>query len=198
MKKILLTVAVAISGIFAFVSCGTNKKPATTAIKASDIYAFEVEDIEGNPFRMADLKGKRVMIVNVASNCGFTGQYEPLQKLYETYKDKDFVIIGFPANNFMGQEPGTNEEILEFCTSTYSVTFPMMSKISVTGSEQHPLYSWLTQQELNGIESSSVRWNFQKYLISEEGKLVGVAYSRESPDSERIIKWIEEGVSPGF
>ncbi len=164
----------------------------------TDFYAFTVTDIDGNPFRMKELKGKKVMIVNVASKCGFTPQYEPLQALYEKYRERNFVIIGFPANNFMSQEPGTEEEIKEFCSSKYSVSFPMMWKISVKGNDQHPLYAWLTKKSLNGAEDTSVKWNFQKYLISEEGKLVGVAYSREDPGSERIIRWIEEGVKPGF
>jgi glutathione peroxidase len=181
-------------------SCGSNKQTTShkKSMKAKDIYGFEVTDIDGKPYKFADLKGKKVMIVNVASKCGFTPQYEPLQVLYETYSAKGFVVIGFPANNFMSQEPGTDAEIKEFCSSTYNVTFPMMSKISVKGEDIHPLYAWLTSKELNGVEETSVKWNFQKYMISEDGKLVGVAYSREAPGSERIVKWIEEGVAPGF
>ena len=110
------------------------------------------------------MKGKKVLVVNTASKCGFTPQYEDLEKLYKEFKDQGLVIIGFPANNFMHQEPGTNEEIKSFCTLNYGVTFPMMSKISVKGNNKEPIYQWLTQKELNGEENSSVKWNFQKYL----------------------------------
>lgn len=201
MKKIALILTSFVLVMIAVLSCGSNKKSSASAGKETvsrDFYSFEVADIDGNKFSMADLKGKKVMVVNVASKCGFTPQYEQLQALYEKYSDKGFVIIGFPANNFMSQEPGTEMEIKEFCTSKFNVTFPMMSKISVKGEDIHPLYSWLTRKELNGVEDSSVKWNFQKYFISEDGKLAGMAYSRERPDSERIIKWIEQGIAPGF
>ena len=130
------------------------------------------------------------MIVNTASKCGLTPQYEKLEALYKTYGDKDFVIIGFPANNFMNQEPGTEAEIKDFCTLNYGVTFPMMSKISVKGDDMHPLYQWLTDKEKNGFEDSSVSWNFQKYLIDENGNLVKVIKPRTSPDDESIIAWL--------
>jgi glutathione peroxidase len=155
------------------------------------LHDFTVKNIDGSDFKLSQLKGKKVMVVNVASKCGFTPQYEDLQALYEKYKDKNFVIVGFPANNFMGQEPGTNAEIKEFCTSKYGITFPMMEKISVKGSDIHPLYVWLTQKSQNGLMDSEVKWNFQKYLIDENGKLVDVVYSREKPNSEKVIKWIE-------
>ena len=201
MKKIALIFTSSVLVMIAVISCGSNKKSAASAGKETvsrDFYSFVVTDIDGNKFSMADLKGKKVIIVNVASKCGFTPQYEQLQALYEKYSSKGLVIVGLPANNFMSQEPGTDSEIKEFCTSKFNVTFPMMSKISVKGEDIHPLYSWLTKKELNGVADSGVKWNFQKYLVSEEGKLVGIAYTRESPDSERIIKWIEQGVSPGF
>lgn len=132
------------------------------------------------------------MIVNVASKCGFTPQYEQLEKIYETYKDKNFIIIGFPANNFKKQEPGSNEEIKEFCSLTYGVSFPMMSKISVKGDDIHPLYKWLTTKDLNGTSDSTVKWNFQKYLIGEDGKIDEVINPWVEPDSKKIIKWIEK------
>ena len=157
------------------------------------IYQFKVDDINGENFDLADLKGKKVMVVNTASKCGLTPQYEGLQALYEKYKDKNFIIVGFPANDFMKQEPGTDEEIASFCEKNYGVTFPMMSKISVKGKNIHPLYSFLTLAELNGHSDNEVSWNFQKYLIDEEGKLVEVISPRTSPDDKKIIAWIEGG-----
>lgn len=153
-------------------------------------YDFTVSDISGNEFPLVNLKGKKVLVVNTASKCGFTPQYEGLQQLYETYGDKDFVVIGFPANNFARQEPGTNEEIALFCSSNYDVTFPMMGKISVKGDDQHPLYRWLTTKSENGVEDSKVSWNFQKYLIDENGQLVGSMAPSKKPDDQEIIDWI--------
>jgi glutathione peroxidase len=155
------------------------------------LYDFTVTTLEGEAFDMSQLKGKKVLIVNTASKCGFTPQYEGLQKLYEQYGGKDFVVIGFPANNFMRQEPGSNEEIREFCTVHYGVTFPMMAKISVKGRDIHPLYQWLTKKELNGFRDSKVKWNFQKFLVDEEGRLVGMFPSKTKPLSEGIVNWIE-------
>lgn len=154
-------------------------------------YDFSVKAIDGTNYSLSQLKGKKVMVVNTASKCGFTPQYETLQKVYSDYKDKNFVIIGFPANNFGSQEPGTNAEIRNFCTEKYNVTFPMMEKISVTGNDINPLYKWLTSKSENGVMDSEVKWNFQKYLIDEKGNLVDVVMSKEKPDSERIIKWIK-------
>jgi glutathione peroxidase len=198
MRNLLLITLTAIAGWITSISCGYDQKSTYQEMKDTSFYSFEVTDIDGNPFRFSELKGKKVMIVNVASKCGFTPQYEKLQALYEKYSDTGFVIIGFPANNFLSQEPGTDAEIKEFCTSKYNVTFPMMSKISVKGADQHPLYAWLTNKSLNGVEDSKVKWNFQKYLISEDGKLAGLAYSAEDPGSERITAWIEKGIAPGF
>ena len=158
----------------------------------NNIYSYKVKDINGEEFDFASLKGKKVMIVNTASKCGFTHQYEDLQKLYEKYKDSNFVIIGFPANNFKKQEPGTNKEILEFCSLEYGVTFPMMAKISVEGDNIEPIYKFLTSKELNGVENSSVRWNFQKYLINEDGTLFDYYSPWRNPDVRGIIDWIEK------
>lgn len=154
------------------------------------IYDFKVTDIDGNEFNLASLKGKKVMIVNTASKCGFTPQYEELEKLYKTYKDSNFVIIGFPSNDFMSQEPGSNEEIKAFCSKNYGVSFPMMSKIEVKGKDKHPLYQFLTEKSKNGYSDNSVKWNFQKYLINEEGKLVKVITPSTKPLSEEIVGWI--------
>lgn len=155
------------------------------------LYDFKVNSIDGTSFDLSSLKGKKVLVVNTASKCGLTPQYTTLQKLYDTYKDRNFVIIGFPANNFLGQEPGTNAEIKEFCTINHGVTFPMMSKISVKGDDIDPLYRWLTSKSLNGVLDADVQWNFQKFMIDEQGKLVGFASPRDKPDSEKIINWIE-------
>jgi glutathione peroxidase len=152
-------------------------------------YDFKVKTIDGNDFNLGTLKGKKVMVVNTASKCGFTPQYKDLEELYEQY-GKQLVIIGFPANNFANQEPGTAGEIKQFCTENYNVTFPMMEKISVRGKDMHPLYQWLTTKELNGVMDSEVKWNFQKYLIDENGKLVDVLYSKEKPGSEKVITWL--------
>jgi len=159
-------------------------------IAQNNFYDFVVKDIDGKDFPLDQLKGKKVMVVNTASKCGLTPQYEELEKLYKEYSDKNFVIIGFPANNFMNQEPGTEAEIKSFCTLNYGVTFPMMSKISVKGDDMHPLYQWLTEKEKNGFEDSSVKWNFQKYLIDESGNLVKVVSPRTKPYDDSIIAWL--------
>ena len=156
------------------------------------IYQFTVEDINGKPFALADLKGKKVMIVNTASKCGLTPQYKELEALYQQYKDRDFIIIGFPANNFLGQEPGSNKQIALFCNINYGVTFPMMSKISVKGKNMHPLYQFLTQKSKNGVEDSKVKWNFQKYLIGRDGKLEKVIDPKTLPSSDEVKQWIEK------
>lgn len=153
-------------------------------------YDFTVQTLEGDAFSLSSLKGKKVMVVNTASKCGLTPQYEQLEAVYKKYGGDDFVIIGFPANNFMKQEPGTADEIREFCTKNYGVTFPMMAKISVKGDDMSPLYQWLTQKEKNGFEDSKVKWNFQKYLIDEKGNLVKVIPPKTKPNDEEIIAWI--------
>lgn len=167
--------------------------PFTIFSQTSNFYSFRIKTLEGNDFNLDSLKGKKVMVVNTASKCGYTPQYKDLQELYEQYSRK-LVIIGFPANNFGNQEPGTALEIRQFCTDNYNVTFPMMEKISVRGEDIHPLYKWLTSKEENGVMDSEVKWNFQKYLIDEEGNLVDVLYSKEKPGSEKVISWLN---SPG-
>ncbi|MDF2436300.1 MAG: glutathione peroxidase [Bacteroidota bacterium] len=162
------------------------------SVNAQSFYDLKSKTIDGKDFNFSELKGKRVMIVNTASKCGFTPQYEDLEKLYKTYKDQNFVIIGFPANNFGHQEPGTNSEIKEFCMKNYGVSFQMMEKISVKGDDIDPVYKWLTEKSLNGKMDSSVKWNFQKYLVDEKGNLVDVAYSTEKPDNDKIVNWIKK------
>jgi glutathione peroxidase len=167
----------------------TIMMPMAIFSQNSGFYDFKVKTLEGADFDLSSLKGKKVMVVNVASKCGNTPQYKDLEELYEKYQG-ELVIIGFPANNFGGQEPGTAAEIREFCSKNYGVTFPMMEKISVKGDDIHPLYKWLTSKKENGIMDSNVTWNFQKYLIDENGKLVDVIYSKEKPSSDRVIEWI--------
>lgn len=157
----------------------------------SSLHDFTVTDIEGKQFDLSSLKGKKVLIVNTASKCGLTPQYEQLQKIYDTYGGDEFVIIGFPANNFNEQEPGSNEDIAQFCQRNYGVSFPMMSKISVKGDDMHPLYQWLTQKTKNGVLDSEVSWNFQKYLIDEKGQLVKMVEPKVKPDDEMIVSWIQ-------
>ncbi|PKP09109.1 MAG: glutathione peroxidase [Bacteroidetes bacterium HGW-Bacteroidetes-4] len=156
------------------------------------LHQFKTSTLEGEDFDLASLKGKKVLVVNTASKCGLTPQYADLEVLYKKYGGDKFVIIGFPANNFMKQEPGTHEEIREFCTRNYGVTFPMMEKISVKGDDMHPIYQWLTQKVQNGVMDSEVGWNFQKYMIDEDGQLVGFLKPRETVDSEKLISWLEE------
>ncbi len=155
----------------------------------SGFYDFKVKTLEGEDFDLASLKGKKVMVVNTASKCGYTPQYKDLEELHKQY-GSELVIIGFPANNFLNQEPGSALEIRQFCTDNYNVSFPLMEKISVKGDDMHPLYKWLTSKELNGVMDSDVRWNFQKYLIDENGKLIDVLYSKEKPGSEKVIAWL--------
>ncbi len=157
----------------------------------SGFYSLKTTTLEGEPFDFASLKGKKVMVVNTASKCGLTPQYEQLEALYKQYGPTGFVIIGFPANNFLKQEPGTANEIREFCQRNYGVTFPMMNKISVKGDDMDPVYKWLTQKALNGVMDTEVGWNFQKYLIDEQGRLVDMVPPRDKPDSEKIISWLK-------
>ena len=157
---------------------------------SDSIHQFTTNDLSGKDFDLGTLKGKKAMIVNTASKCGLTPQYKQLQAIYETYGSDGFVIVGFPANNFMAQEPGSDAEIVDFCEANYGVTFPMMSKIDVVGEEMHPIYKFLTQKEKNGLMDSKVTWNFQKYLLNEEGILEKVIDPRTSPDDPEVIDWI--------
>ncbi len=177
------------------ISCNSQQKvdnSSETPVEKQSIHSFEVTDLSGASFSFESLKGKKVLVVNTASKCGLTPQYEGLQELYETYKDQNFTIVGFPANNFLKQEPGSDSDIQEFCKKNYGVTFPMMSKISVKGGNIHPIYQFLTQREKNGVEDSKVSWNFQKYMIDEEGFLVGHFSPKTQPQDEKIIAWITE------
>lgn len=196
MKKIVLL----FSGICLMFSCQNQaqNQPASSlestpvsAMKKASIHSFMVTDLSDQKFSFADLKGKKILIVNTASKCGLTPQYKELEELYEKYKDKNFIIVGFPANNFASQEPGTNEEIGEFCKKNYGVTFPMMGKVSVKGADMCELYKFLTRKAINGVQDSEVEWNFQKYLINENGELVKVIKPQTTPMSPEITNWIE-------
>ena len=157
--------------------------------KPMPIYDIIINDIEGKEINLNDFKGKYVLFVNVASNCGFTRQYKDLQTLYDKYKD-ELVVLGVPCNQFGGQEPGDEEQISIFCSEKYNVTFPMTEKIAVRGSNQHPLYKWLTSKDLNGRKNSSVKWNFQKYLVDKDGNLIDYWYSLTNPTSSKITNYI--------
>jgi len=159
-------------------------------VQSQSIYSISLKGISGEDIDLNDFKGKKILFVNVASKCGFTPQYEKLQELHEKYSDK-LVIIGLPCNQFKDQEPGTHEEILQFCRLNYGVTFQLTEKINVKGPDQHPLYSWLTRKELNGVKDSEVKWNFQKYLVDEEGNFMDMFYSVTSPMSNKITSLLK-------
>jgi glutathione peroxidase len=159
---------------------------STLLAGSKNIYQFKVDGIDGKQIAFEDYKGKYILVVNTASNCGYTPQYEGLEALYNAHKDK-LVVIGFPANNFGGQEPGSNEEIKTFCKKNYGVTFPMAKKISVKGSDQHALYKWLCSKAENGVSNNDVKWNFTKFLIDKEGNLVKMFGSSVSPNDEAIV-----------
>lgn len=178
MKKLFLTIA----AIFGLITLNAQEM---------NLHNFTVTDIDGNTFDLSQLKGKKVLVVNTASECGLTPQYETLEEVYQQFGTENFTIIGFPANNFGSQEPGSNETIKAFCSKNYGVSFPMMAKISVKGKDQHELYQWLTQKEKNGVEDAEVSWNFQKFMIDENGNYVGMVSPRESPASDEIINWIQ-------
>ena len=167
-----------------------NTDTPTTILSKETIYQFKTKDLDGNDFDFASLKGKKILIVNTASECGLTPQYKDLEAIYKKYSDKNFVIVGFPANNFGSQEPGSNKDIAAFCQQNYGVTFPMMSKISVKGKDMNEIYQFLTQKSKNGLQDSDVEWNFQKYLINEKGELVKVLSPRVLPTDQEIIDWI--------
>lgn len=189
---------IALTALFSLISCKneaqTNAKPdliiKTETMEKENIYQFKVTNLSGEVFDFASLKGKKILVVNTASKCGLTPQYKDLEAIYKKYKDKNFVIIGFPANNFASQEPGSNEEIGAFCQKNYGVTFPMMGKISVKGNDMSDVYKFLTQKSKNGLQDSQVEWNFQKYLINEKGELEKVVSPQVLPTDAEIVDWI--------
>ncbi len=158
---------------------------------ASSVYDFELNDIDGKPVSLSQYKGKVVLIVNVASKCGFTPQYKGLQEIYEKYNGKGFVVLGFPSNSFRNQEPGTDADIKEFCSHNFGVTFPMFSKISVLGDDKHPLYKFLTEEATNPRFPGDIQWNFTKFLIGRDGKILARFQTPEKPESEKVTGEIE-------
>jgi glutathione peroxidase len=179
-------------GILAF---GALLIMPTSLFAGSGVYNFTLNSIDGKPAPLAEYKGKVVLLVNVASQCGYTPQYSALEAIYEKYKDQGFVILGFPANNFGAQEPGTNEEIKTFCTRKYSVTFPMYSKISVKGADQAPLYTYLTKETGTGI-AGDIKWNFTKFLVDRDGKVIQRFEPAVTPDSKEVTAAIEKQLKP--
>ena len=170
------------------------KEPTRMPAKASPL-DFTVKTIDGKEQKLSDYKGKVVMLVNVASKCGYTKQYTPLQSVYQRYADQGFVILGFPANNFGGQEPGTEEQIKEFCSSKYNVTFPLMSKISVAGDDKHPLYKFLTDEQTGKDFAGDIGWNFTKFLVDRNGNLIGRFATKTSPDDATVTAAIEKALA---
>lgn len=162
----------------------------------TSFYDFKMKTLDGKDFDFHQLKGKKVLLVNTASKCGYTPQYAELEKLQKAYGSDKFVILGFPANNFMGQEPGSNSEIREFCTKNYGVSFTMFEKISVKGKDQHPLYQWLTNKSLNSVSDADVKWNFNKFLVDESGHWVSWLGSGTGPMEPVITDWIKTGKKP--
>jgi glutathione peroxidase len=181
LKKIVLSTLVLVSIV-------SNSQ--TKINQNMSLYTIEINSLDGKPIHLNDYKGKYILFVNVASECGFTGQYEDLQKLYDTYQDK-LMVIGVPCNQFGSQEPGTADQIQSFCSKNYGVTFLMTEKINVKGELQHPLYKWLTNKELNGVKSTSVKWNFQKYLVDDKGNFVDYFYSITKPLSSKITRQLK-------
>lgn len=172
-----------------------NPSPADPP-KEKSLYEFSMKNIDGQDVKLDAYKGKVVMIVNTASKCGLTPQYEGLQALYDKYKDRGFVVLGFPANNFMGQEPGTEKEIKDFCTLKYNVTFPMFSKISVKGTDQHPFYTFLTNKQSNPGFDGDITWNFEKFVADKNGKIIARFSPKTKPDDPAIAKTIEDAIGP--
>lgn len=190
----------AIRGILIFIICfysvyAITKQNEEEEIKISpSVYDFVVEDIDGNPVKLSDYKGKVLLVVNVASKCGYTAQYDGLQKIYRQYKDQGLVVLGFPANNFKQQEPGTNSQIKEFCSVNFGVTFPMFSKISVKGEDIHPLYKYLTSTKTNPEFGGDIRWNFNKFLLNRTGKIVARFDSADKPEDEKVLTAIHSAL----
>lgn len=184
-----MTTLISMASLFSIFGFG-NKPAANPIPEGTTFYDLTINDITGEPLQMRDFEGKFVLCVNVASKCGFTPQYKGLQTLFEQYGDK-LVVIGFPCNQFMGQEPGSSDEIQDFCERNYGVKFPITEKIDVKGEDQHPVYQWLTSQELDGETDHKVKWNFHKFLVSPEGKLAGSFSSRVDPLSEEITAHLQ-------
>ena len=196
-NAVLLAFSLLVMGLFWLVLAarnGSEKFPAQSDSQTPGLYDFTVKDIDGNPVKLEQYRGKVLLIVNVASKCGFTPQYEGLERLYRRYKEQGLVVLGFPANNFRNQEPGTNQEIKRFCTTTYGVTFPLFAKISVKGPDMHPLYRFLTDPKTNSQFAGEITWNFNKFLVDRQGKVVARFDSRDEPESPKVVQAIEKAL----
>lgn len=191
-RAFLIVAIVAAFGTTAYFAL--NNKNIVLA-KEKSVYDFTMKDIDGKEVRLDTYKGKVALLVNTASKCGYTPQYEGLEKIYEKYKAQGFVVLGFPANNFNGQEPGTNAEIKEFCTLKYKTSFPMFAKISVKGEDQHPLYKYLTSTDTDPKFAGDIKWNFNKFLIDKNGNIVARFDSKDTPESETVTKAIENSLA---
>lgn len=191
--RVLIFIGAIVSALL-FIQCNMNTSTQlpmeSNATTAKSFYDFKIAGLEGGEINMNDYKGKYILCVNVASKCGYTPQYKGLQELYTKYSDK-LVVIGFPCNQFLGQEPGSNEEIADFCEKNYGVTFPIATKLDVKGKNQHPIYKWLTSKSENGVEDSSVAWNFHKFLIGPDGQYIAGFGSRVEPMSTEITSLIK-------
>ena len=192
--KVALLVSILLCFALAFAVSKTGKGSEPSA-KAKSVLDFTMKNIDGKDIKLNSYKGKTILIVNTASKCGYTPQYEGLQKIYDKYKDQGFVILGFPANNFGGQEPGSNEEIKEFCTMKYKVSFPMFAKISVKGDDIHPLYAFLTSKETDPDFAGDIPWNFSKFLIDRDGKIIARFSPKDAPESEKVVQAIESALA---
>jgi glutathione peroxidase len=193
-KLILAGAVVVCAAVFSSViSCGASSAQVGGK-KVDSVYSFTMKDIDGKDTSLNLYRGKVLLLVNVASKCGLTPQYEGLEKLYLKYKDRGFTILGFPANNFAGQEPGTDEEIKSFCSLTYNVTFPMFSKISVKGTDIHPLYKYLTDKETNPEFGGDIRWNFNKFLVGKDGRIIARFEPQVTPESDQLVQAIDKAL----
>jgi glutathione peroxidase len=172
----------------------TTTEPSGQAVTAESVYDFELDDIDGNPTKLSEYEGKVLLIVNVASECGFTPQYAGLQAIYKQYQDRGFAVLGFPANNFGNQEPGTNEQIKRFCTTAFGVSFPLFAKISVKGQDKHPLYQYLTATEAGRQFGGEIKWNFNKFLIDRNGQVIAVYGSKTEPQDPQLTADIESAL----
>ena len=192
-KILSTTLRCVIPGLFLAGAAQAQQKETNTT---GNIYGFTMNQIDGTATPLSEYKGKVLLLVNVASRCGFTGQYAGLQKLYETYKDRGLMVMGFPANDFLFQEPGSNKDIAQFCSLKYHVTFPMFEKITVKGRGIHPLYKYLTEKATNPESSGDITWNFNKFLISRDGRILARFGSKTTPENKDMIAAIEKALEP--
>ena len=190
MHKVIALLIVAIAVFTGSLLCPQDLATAT----GPSIFDFKAKDIDGVEVRLKKYKGNVLLVVNTASKCGYTPQYEGLESIYTRYKDKRFFVLGFPTNNFGNQEPGTEAEIKEFCTSKYHVTFPMFAKISVKGDDIDPLYAYFTDMKINPVYGGPITWNFNKFLINRKGEIVGRFSSKQTPESPEVVTAIEEAL----